>query len=147
MLAEFMKYTEVADGKIIDLFQQNRPVSEKAIFLFSHVLNAQHTWACRILGIDPAYQVWENHEPDTYAKILAANFEMFDKIVATVAMDKEITYVNTSGNQFVGVVKDILLHVFNHSTYHRGQIASLFKAESITPPITDYIMLKREGEL
>jgi hypothetical protein len=78
MLAEFMKYTQIADAKLINLFQQHKNVPEKAIFLFSHILNAQHNWACRILDREPSYQVWENHDPKTYAKISAVNFELLN---------------------------------------------------------------------
>jgi uncharacterized damage-inducible protein DinB len=147
MLGEFLKYTQVADGKIIALFQQNEALPEKAIALFNHVLNAQHIWASRILGVKPNYQVWEVHKPKDYLTISTLNFKLLAQILETVAMDKEITYVNSQGAQFVSAVQDILFHVFNHSTYHRAQIASLFKGQSIDPPVTDYIMLKRNGEL
>ncbi|WP_379084396.1 DinB family protein [Pedobacter sp. UC225_65] len=50
-------------------------------------------------------------------------------------------------NQYTGIVKDILFHVFNHSTYHRAQIATLFKESGITPPVTDFIILKRNQQL
>lgn len=147
MLKEFMKYTQLADEKIIQLFQQNENQPEQAITLFNHVLNAQHIWASRLLNIEPLYQVWQNHQPSDYAEISKLNFKLLAKILETIAMDKEITYVNSQGQHFVNIVKDILFHVFNHSTYHRAQIATLFKAKSIQPPITDYIMLKRNNEL
>ncbi|WP_209331385.1 DinB family protein [Lunatimonas salinarum] len=34
-------------------------------------------------------------------------------------------------------------HIVNHSTYHRGQIATLFRESGLQPVVTDYIMLKR----
>lgn len=147
MLTALMTYTQVADGKIIELFLTHQAVPEKAVQLFSHVLNAQQIWACRILGINPSVQVWEIHHPATFKAISNKNFELLAQIIDTQDLAREISYTNSKGDQFVNVVKDILLHVFNHSTYHRAQIASLFKAIDIIPPITDYILLKREGEI
>lgn len=147
MLDEFLKYTQLADQKMIKLFENMGEPPAKAIVLFSHVLNAQHIWACRILGNKSIYQVWDNHQPSAYVAISTSNFESLAHILATVDLEKEIVYKNAAGQQFVGVVKDILMHVFNHSTYHRGQIASVFKSAAVEPPVTDYIMLKRNGEL
>ena len=144
MLAEMMKYTQVADGRIIEVFEKNDPIPAKAIYLFSHVLNAQHAWASRVLGRASLYAVWEEHAPQRFSSVSKGNFELFSSILENVDLAKEITYTNSIGDTYTGVVKDILFHAFNHSTYHRGQIASLFKGESIIPPVTDYIMLKRE---
>lgn len=68
MLAESVHYTKVADGKLIEIFKHH-DVSQKATSLFNHVLNAQHIWACRILGISPKYQVWEVFNIDLFEKI------------------------------------------------------------------------------
>lgn len=144
MLAEMMKYTQVADERIIEVFEQHNLVPAKAIYLFNHVLNAQHVWASRVLGRASLYGVWEEHSPQAFSSISKGNFELFSSIFEKVDLAKEITYINSIGDTYTSVVKDILFHVFNHSTYHRGQIASLFKGESISPPVTDYIMLKRE---
>ncbi|MXV17131.1 DinB family protein [Hufsiella ginkgonis] len=44
-------------------------------------------------------------------------------------------------------VVDIIYHVTNHSTYHRGQVATQFRLHEIACPATDYIWLKRNGLL
>ncbi len=141
-----MHYTQVADGKLIEIFQHEKSISPKAISLFSHVLNAQHVWANRILGEPVALGVWENSSADRFAEIAADNFKLLGKILDTVSLEKEITYKNSTGI-YTNTVKDILFHIFNHSTYHRAQIASLFKLDGIHPPVTDFIMLKRDHQL
>lgn len=147
MLAEIMNYTQVADARIIEVFEKNTFIPAKAITLFSHVLNAQHIWANRIVQRAPLYSVWEEHLPMAFASISKHNFELFAFIFENVDLTTEITYSNSSGFTFTNVVQDILFHAFNHSTYHRGQIASLLKANAIHPPVTDYIMIKREMQL
>lgn len=147
MLAESIHYTEVADGKLIAIFQLHEPISPKAIALFSHVLNAQHIWANRILGLTPSYKVWDEHEVGQFEEISKTNFKLLADILKQISLTKELSYVNSKGDQFTSSVQDILFHVVNHSTYHRAQIATLFKADGITPPVTDYIMLKRDYQL
>lgn len=147
MLIEIMNYTQVADARIIEVFQVNKSIPAKAISLFSHVLNAQHIWASRILGKTSLYTVWEEHSAEVFTTISNSNFELFTFIFENIDLTKQITYTNSSGVTFSNVVQDILFHAFNHSTYHRGQIASLLKANTIQPPVTDYIMIKREMQL
>lgn len=47
-------------------------------------------------------------------------------------------------SEFTNTIGDILFHIVNHSTYHRGQIASDFRESDIEPLNTDYIMFKRD---
>jgi uncharacterized damage-inducible protein DinB len=147
MLVEMINYTQVADELMIKTMLANRPIPAKAISLFSHVLTAQHIWTHRIFDKTPLYAVWEEHLPADFYSISAANSGLLKDVLDSVELDQVITYTKSSGETFANSVKDILFHVVNHSTYHRAQIASLLKAESIHPPITDYIILKREMQL
>lgn len=146
MLREILHYTQVADKKLIEIFQSNQNISLKAISLFSHVLNAQHIWANRILNQQPKFGVWDEIEVILFAEISEENFSLFYKIFDTIPLDEEITYKNSKG-EYTNLVQDILFHVANHSTYHRAQIATLLKSSGIHPPVTDYIMLKRDYQL
>ncbi len=147
MLAEMIKYTKVADELIINTILSNEQIPAKVISLFSHVLNAQHIWAHRILGKQSLYTVWQEHAIGDFSSILLSNFELFQTIFEEVDLAKEIKYSKSNGETFANSVHDILFHVVNHSTYHRGQIASLLKTEAIYPPVSDYIILKREMQL
>lgn len=147
MLVEIMNYTQKADSLIIEIFEKNETIPSKAITLFSHVLNAQHIWASRVLEKASLYGVWEEHLPETFRSIAENNFKLFESIFEKVDLAKMITYSNSSGVTYSNLVSDILFHAINHSTYHRGQIASLLKASTIHPPVTDYIMIKREMQL
>lgn len=144
MIAESLKYTKLADEIMIDVFESNTLELEKAEQLFSHVLSAQHVWMKRILGEKEELGIWQLHDRKLFSKIHNSNFLMIDKILDQIELENEIKYRNSSGQEFSNKVKDILFHVVNHSTYHRGQIATLLKAAGISPPVTDYIMLKRQ---
>ena len=67
----------------------------------------------------------------------------FEIITNLEDFDKRIAYENSEGKQFINTFKDILFHVINHSTYHRGQIALEFRNNTIEPLASDYILYKR----
>lgn len=56
---------------------------------------------------------------------------------------KIINYQTTSSVAFQTKLNDILTHLINHGTYHRGQIVQLLKNERETLPATDYILWVR----
>ncbi|MCJ0741142.1 DinB family protein [Pedobacter montanisoli] len=147
MLAEFIKYTYLADQVMIKALAEANFSIEKANRLFSHVLTSQHIWAKRILFQTPTLGVWEMLEPTDFAKYSEENFKMLNEIITHVSLDKVIDYTNSSGQSFSNRVSDILLHVCNHCTYHRAQIASMLKENQVQPPTTDYIFFKRQNLL
>jgi uncharacterized damage-inducible protein DinB len=55
-----------------------------------------------------------------------------------------MTYRSLKGIESTSSLRDILTHVVNHSTYHRGQIARGIKAKGGVPPVTDFIAFARE---
>jgi uncharacterized damage-inducible protein DinB len=57
--------------------------------------------------------------------------------------DVSIKYVNTKGESYSSTIKEMLTHVINHSTYHRGQAANLVRNSGGIPALTDYIVYVR----
>jgi uncharacterized damage-inducible protein DinB len=60
-------------------------------------------------------------------------------------MDETIAYKNSKGEPWTSRVQDILTHVFFHSAYHRGQIASEMRRAGYAPAYTDFIHGVRQG--
>ncbi len=59
-------------------------------------------------------------------------------------LEKELVYKNRIGDQFRQQVKEILLHLFNHGTYHRGQLVTMLRQLGVEKiPQTDYIVYGR----
>lgn len=141
---EIIDYTKVADQYIIAIFNQSTVAQPEAAQLFSHVLNAQHIWGKRMLGLRPLYGVWELHSQEDFNKISEENFKLIYLALSETTSDQVIYYHNSKGIRYENRVEEILLHLFNHSTYHRGQVVTLLKKAGFDPPVTDYIILKRD---
>ncbi len=147
MLKELIRYTEVADGKVIDAFLQAGKPLEEAERLFCHVLNAQHIWVNRIRGTKCDIGRFDRHQVKDFNIIHQRNIEDLYTVLAEGNLSAKVTYSTSTGDVFTDIVSDILFHVVNHSTYHRAQVATQFRINGINPPATDYIFLKRQGGL
>ena len=54
-------------------------------------------------------------------------------------MDDLLTYVNFAGQTWTYPLGEALVHVANHGTYHRGQVATLLRQLGKTAVSTDYL--------
>jgi len=67
--------------------------------------------------------------------------------LAESAADEMVQFKLIGGNQGAMRRGDILLHVVNHTSYHRGFVADLFFQVPARPPLTDLPIFLRETAL
>ncbi|MDC8002004.1 DinB family protein [Aequorivita todarodis] len=138
------EYTHRCNQQLIEVLINNpETYSEKISLLASHTLNAHHIWNHRIFGVIPALSVWQHLDSNDLQHINNENFEHSKEILQKKELNKLINYTNSKGQNFTNAVSEILFHIVNHSTYHRGQLMSLLKAKGVEPIVTDYIFYKR----
>lgn len=68
----------------------------------------------------------------------------FVRALSAPDLDRVVEYKNTKGNPFSNPMWQMLQHVVNHGTYHRGQITTLLRQLGATPVATDMIAFYRE---
>ncbi len=138
------EYTHHCNQLLIEVLLKNpETYTEKISVLASHTLNAHHVWNHRIFGVSPALAVWQHLGMDNLQLINNENFEHSKEILQKKNLTKPIKYTNSKGQNFTNTIGEILFHIINHSTYHRGQLISLLKTKGVDPIITDYIFYKR----
>jgi uncharacterized damage-inducible protein DinB len=54
-------------------------------------------------------------------------------------LEKPLTYVNFKGETCSYPLAEALIHLANHGTYHRGQVATLLRQLGKVPVSTDYL--------
>jgi len=64
--------------------------------------------------------------------------------LSDAALDEQVRFTLIGGNQGVMTRGEILLHVVNHTSYHRGFVADLFYQVPARPPTTDLPVYLRE---
>ena len=141
---EIFDYNFYCNKKLIEECLVLNTVPSKTISLFSHILNAHHLWNARILNKPSEFEVWQEHEIKDWADIHYENQRSSFEIVSNADnFDKRIDYENAEGRLFTNTLQDILFHIINHSTNHRGQIAVDFRNNDIKPIVSDYVYYKR----
>lgn len=140
---ELFEYTHHYNQKLSEVFIENpEKTSEKALKLFSHMLNAHQIWNNRIEPRQSTSGVWELRAIEDFKDIDTSNFEHALHIVDTFDLNENVNYSTSKGQPFSNSIRDILFHIINHSTYHRGQIATEFRLHGMEPLMTDFIFYK-----
>jgi len=116
----------------------------------NHLLLTDRLWLKRLTGqgdIPPRLDamLYEDRRELTRARIaedarLRATVEAYDD----AALGSEITYRTTSGVEYTQRLADILAHMFNHQTHHRGQAHSALSIlTGREPPPLDLLLFQR----
>lgn len=114
--------------------------------LLSHIVNAQLTWLSRINGEPSPVGIWDEHTLSVCEKYHILSSEELQNKVENYKHDEmqPIRYTNTKGEIFENSLQDILIHIFNHGTYHRAQIATEMRINGLDPVNTDFITFVRK---
>ncbi len=140
---DLFEYNFYFNEKLIHLMEADlEKVPERALQLINHILSAHRVWNARILS-EPSVHPWEMHPFEELIQINSKNHQETLKILEKSNLEAIISYQNTTGGGFQNKLEDILFHVVNHGTYHRGQIAMLFRESGLTPMVSDFIAYKR----
>ncbi|TBW28371.1 DinB family protein [Gramella sp. KN1008] len=147
-LKDLLEYSHYFNVELIKKFNDgdlHLAIPENSLKVFSHILNAQHIWNSRLEERETEFDVWTVHSKDELMELENNNFEKSLSILERLELDKSIFYKNSKGEQFQNSVQQILFHIVNHSTYHRGQIAFEMRKSGLEPVASDYIIYKREN--
>lgn len=143
LLKDLFDYNNNCNERLIQSLAKLNDPPEKSIELISHILNAHSIWNGRIISEKPIYQVWQIHPVGAFYAINKKNYQDTLAILEGGLEARDVYYKNSKGVKFSNQVPDILMHIVNHSTYHRGQIATDMRRHGFEPLVTDYILYKR----
>jgi uncharacterized damage-inducible protein DinB len=141
-LNRLLKYNNWANQLLIASFKDmGALLPNKCIHLLSHIVNTQSVWLSRLNGTTQSFGAWDEHTIATCEIIHNESSAMLEQQILLPAekLSEIIEYVNSTGKTFHTSRYDILIHILNHSTYHRAQIASQYRLNSLEPINTDYI--------
>ena len=114
-------------------------IGTEIVRLANHVLNAHQIWVDRINGDISLKSPWENFALETFAERNGILYKKTLDLIESYDPSQIIAFRTFAGAALSKKVSDILIHVVNHSTYHRGQIAMLMRANGLEPVPSDYI--------
>jgi uncharacterized damage-inducible protein DinB len=114
----------------------------------AHLVGAEWIWLRRWQGESPTtFPDWVATAAlaDLRSRLSAVEQER-EALLAGMAdadLDRPVSYRQLSGKAFSEPLGDLMRHVVNHSTYHRGQVATQFRQLGVKPPSTDLIVFLR----
>ena len=140
------KYNDWATRQTAESIVNLKKKNNKSEELLSHIISAQKIWLNRILGRNTVIDPWHKLTQEDWIKqsipITAEWINLLESFKEN-DFERRIEYTNTKGEKFFNTVKDIIVQVINHSTYHRAQIAQLVRQSGGEPAKTDYIIYQR----
>lgn len=145
-LINLFEYDIWANEKTASSIKEFENSLAKTSSLLSHIISAQTIWYNRVIDYSEIPNPWAEFSLE---EVLSKSKEINEKWISFLKnlnekdLDKTISYKNTKGDKFENTIRDIVIHIINHSTYHRAQIAALIKQSGGQPAVTDYIAFKR----
>lgn len=107
---------------------------------FLHIRDATNTWMGRIFGTPLAGL------DDGIGSLLKVSVAMNDKVLGLEEeqLGQIVNYANLKGDKFNQPRWQLLMHCFNHASFHRGQVVTIMRQLDMTDiPNTDLVAYQR----
>ena len=114
-----------------------------------HVMASEWVWLTRWLGSSPTSipEAWTAFQFDDitkeWAAIEAAQKAFVDGL-DDAGLDRVVSYHNFKGEDQAGALWQLMRHMVNHSTYHRGQITTMLRQQGHDAVATDLVLYHRQ---
>lgn len=142
-LIRLFNYSHWANETILDIIVKNNIKDEYIIKMMSHIIDVQMIRFPLLSGKKvPAMTMWDIH---TLPKLMELNDETMENVVLYLTKARPRVFIEKvagktlDGTDFLISKGDMLIHLANHASHHRGQIALRLRELGITPPNTGYL--------
>ncbi len=158
VLRTHIDYTAWASARLVDAAGQLTPdeltrdfgsADKSVLGTLVHVFAADRIWMARIAGDPPAK--FMEPERDMHLSVLQNVWppllKKWQEWVSTLSSDSVeavIAWKDLKGNSFEMPAWQIVLHVVNHGTHHRGQASGFLRALGKVPPPLDLARYYRD---
>jgi uncharacterized damage-inducible protein DinB len=151
---EFMKWADDALLAALsqaspDQVNQDRGSSFKSLFdTLNHVYLAELVWLKRVQG-DPDVKLAELPRPPDLSALAQAWPAVHQTWIdwagplSTGDLQETLILRTAQGAELQVPLWQIVLHLVNHGSYHRGQLATMLRQAGIKPPGTDLMAFYR----
>ncbi len=154
-----LRYSGWASRKLLEAAQaltdeqRQRPMSVSHDSLqqtLAHIYFADAVWYKRVVDAGaPAPGPQDRPSMETLAAAwpeLQSKWEKWSDSLTDAGLERRARYRFTNGSEGETPVWQILMHVVNHATLHRGQVVAMLRQLGQKPPATDLIWYYRELE-
>lgn len=140
------QYNAWANKRVLGTLKRQNVSDEKILSIMSHVVAALFLWLHRIKGLPaPDVKLWGgDYSLDQLVSLSdKATQDWLAFVESTDNFDRQLSYKNYVGDPYTNNVENIMIHLVNHSSYHRAQVAMLLRQKGFEPINTDFITYDR----
>ena len=158
ILESHLRYTAWASGRLLEaagglsgdeLHHDFKTADENVLLTLVHCFAADRIWFHRVDGTpranfigdeDRSLEALQSEWPKYWQKwleLLAAETED--------SLGRMIQFTDLKGKQHQQPLWQIVLHMVNHATHHRGQVSGFLRALGKVPPQLDLIFFYRQA--
>ncbi len=139
------QYNEWANNRVLSCLERQHVTDEKILELMGHVVAAQLLWLHRVRHLPPPdVKLWGVYSLRQITSMSESACKQWLQFVAERdTFNEELSYTNFKGEPYTNNVESIMIHLVNHSSYHRAQIALLLRQKGLEPVNTDFITYDR----
>jgi len=114
----------------------------------AHIISAEWAWLERWNGRSPdSVPDWVSEDLSVLLEHLSdveSRRNVFLQELSDAALSSEVAFRFLSGAADHHPLHDLVIHVVDHSSYHRGQLAAKLRQAGAVPPPTGFIAFKSE---
>ena len=159
VLQQYAAYNVWANQKIFDCLknlsdgQLNKEIASSFSSVYKtvqHMWVAEEAWWKRLKlveQIELESMTFEGNFADMVKKLTLQSAQWCDWVngASETQLTHVFAYQNTKREQFKQPVFEMLINVFNHGTYHRGQLVTMLRQLGVEKiPSTDFIEFSRK---
>jgi uncharacterized damage-inducible protein DinB len=115
----------------------------------THMAGSEWIWLERWSGHSPTspptWRIEGLHDLESRWEEVAAAQQQFMSSLQPDDLRRIIEYRNLKGEPFSMPLGQLMRHVVNHSTYHRGQVVTMLRQLGVPAPATDLVLYYRES--
>jgi uncharacterized damage-inducible protein DinB len=156
-LRTHLDYTAFASRRLVEaaaslsseeLTRDFQTADHSVLGTLAHIYAADRVWLGRIHGNPP--QKFLDPEVDLHLSVLQthwpailARWKEWAASLTDESTRGSLVFTDLKGNRHEQPLWQIVLHVVNHGTHHRGQVSGMLRAMGHTPPPLDLIAYYR----
>jgi uncharacterized damage-inducible protein DinB len=117
--------------------------------ILAHILWAEWLWLQRWQGDSPMHPFRGQEYGDLdgiaaqWAEVERGQDAWLDALT-DAKLRERVSYENFAGERWTYSLEEMMLHLANHSTYHRGQVVTALRHLGQQPPATDFLVFLDE---
>lgn len=153
MISNFIKQFEFeywSNDTILKALRSVKVKDNKALILFSHLLSSHCMWLSRLNKTGFTCTLFQKRTLDECEQLMKENLQGWKQFLSNHSaedLEKIIEFMaawETNPTKRRISIQDALIHIINHSSYHRGQIVARIKGNVDELPLSTYIIYASE---